>query len=57
MKRDRWEGFTKDDILKSFNPTFTHKIRLIELKYMLYMKNKVWKISYSRFTKYDWKRR
>ena len=53
--RQKWEHFTKDDILKSFNPTFTHKIRLLELKYLLYLKNKVWKISYSRFTRNNWK--
>ena len=53
--RQRWEHFTKDDILKSFNPTFTLKIRLLELKYMLYLKNKVWKISYSKFTKNNWR--
>ena len=34
MKRERWNHhITKDDIHKSFNPTFTHKIRLIELKF------------------------
>ena len=38
--RQKWEHFSKDDILKSFNPTFTHKIRLLELKWLLYLKIK-----------------
>lgn len=53
--RQRWKKPTKDDILKSFNSPFDDKVRLWELKYMLYLKNKVWKISYSRFTKNNWK--